>query len=63
MPDTEKREEGKGLPKGPSGTPASGTDKGGGRRRKAVRRSAPWNRQPRPAARSPAEKGQVPRLM
>ena len=47
MPDTEKREEGKGLPKGPSGMPASGTDKDGGQ---AAQGSPPFSAMEPPAA-------------
>jgi hypothetical protein len=47
MPDTEKREEGKGLPKGPSGMPASGTDKDWGQ---AAQGSPPSSAMEPPAA-------------
>ena len=47
MPDTEKREEGKGLPKGPSGMPASGTDKDGGQ---AAQGSPPFSAMEPPAS-------------
>ena len=63
MPDTEKREEGKGLPKGPSGMPASGTGKDEVQAAQSSPSSSAGDPPRRLAARSPPEKFLLPRWM